>query len=119
MGVVHHSKYFCWFEEARTDLMAKNGILYRDMEAMGVMMPVTKADCKYKKGAKYFEKVYIHTRVEKFGGAKMVFAYDVKNQEGDTLVTGSTEHCFVDDNFAPVNLKKYLPSLYEKLEGVV
>ena len=40
MGIVHHSNYIRWFEEARTDFLRNNGIVYSDLEQSGVMIPV-------------------------------------------------------------------------------
>lgn len=39
MGIVHHSNYIRWFEEARTAYMDQNGIGYADVEAQGVQDP--------------------------------------------------------------------------------
>ena len=38
MGIVHHSNYIRWFEEARTDFLRNNGIVYSDLEQSGVMI---------------------------------------------------------------------------------
>ena len=35
MGIVHHSNYIRWFEEARTALMEEGGFGYDRMEALG------------------------------------------------------------------------------------
>ena len=32
MGVVHHSRYYPWFEVGRTELFAKGGKTYGDMD---------------------------------------------------------------------------------------
>ena len=36
MGIIHHSNYIRWFEEARTDLLRQMGIGYEEMEARGI-----------------------------------------------------------------------------------
>ena len=40
MGVVHHSNYIRWMEEARIDFMDQLGFPYARMEAEGVLSPV-------------------------------------------------------------------------------
>ena len=40
MGVVHHSNYIRWFEEARVEFMRDNDISYRHMEEEGIQIPV-------------------------------------------------------------------------------
>lgn len=34
MGIVHHSNYIRWFEEARVDFFEKIGCSYKDIEDM-------------------------------------------------------------------------------------
>ena len=34
MGIIHHSNYIKWMEEARMDLMEQIGLSYKEMEAM-------------------------------------------------------------------------------------
>ena len=40
MGIVHHSNYIRWFEEARIFYMEKMGYSYSEMEKTGIMIPV-------------------------------------------------------------------------------
>ena len=35
MGIVHHSRYYPWFEVARTDFIKKIGMSYTEMEKNG------------------------------------------------------------------------------------
>ena len=37
MGIVHHSNYIRWFEEARTDYMEQMGLGYDQMEEKGIL----------------------------------------------------------------------------------
>ena len=50
MGVVHHSNYYTWFEVGRTDFIRQIGLSYKDMEKMGLMLPVLETHCTYKHG---------------------------------------------------------------------
>ena len=47
MGIVHHSNYIRWFEEARTDYMEKMGMGYDQMEEKGILSPVLSVDAEY------------------------------------------------------------------------
>lgn len=120
MGIVHHSNYIRWFEEARTEYMLENGINYDEVEKNdGVMMPVLAVDCKYKQGAKYNEVVNIETSIAQFNGIKLVFAYTVTDKENNILVTGSSTHCFVDMEFKPLRINKSHTNLYDKLKALM
>ena len=58
MGIVHHSRYYPWFEVARTDFIKKIGMSYTEMEKMGIMLPLTETAAKYYYGLKYEDEVY-------------------------------------------------------------
>jgi acyl-CoA thioester hydrolase len=111
MGIVHHSNYIRWFEEARTDYMARNGIGYADIEARGVQIPVTGVSCSYKTAVPFDQLLEIHTRLTFFNGVRMSYQYEVRSQNGSVLhATGQTDHCFIDAvTRAPLNVKKRLP----------
>lgn len=116
MGVVHHSNYIRWFEEARTEYMSANGIDYSDIESCeGLMMPVIAVECSYKQGAKYSETVDIETEISSFNGIKIVFTYNMYNKDRALLVKGSSTHCFVDMSFKPVRIKRTHKHLYDKI----
>ena len=48
MGIVHHSNYIRWFEEARVDLLEQLGFGYDRIEAAGYSGPVLEVSCQYK-----------------------------------------------------------------------
>ena len=120
MGIVHHSRYYPWFEIARGDYMKTSGMSYRDVEEMGVMLPLSKSGAEYLGGIKYDDDVLITCVMEKLTVARCVFSYEVYRLPEKTLMTkGYTEHGFVDaKTFAPINLKKAYPEIWEKLEGL-
>lgn len=116
MGIVHHSNYIRWFEEARIDYMRQNGIDYNVIEKQEhLMMPVVAVDCKYKTGAQYGDIVAINTDITLFNGVKLIFSYTVLSEDDNVLATGTSTHCFVDMDFKPVRIKKDNVNLYNKL----
>ena len=48
MGIIHHSNYIRWMEEARMDLMDQMGFSYKAMEEMEIISPVLSVNCEYK-----------------------------------------------------------------------
>ena len=48
MGVVHHSNYIRFFEEARCQFLEVSGLPYDMLEEKGIMSPVLGFSCKYK-----------------------------------------------------------------------
>ncbi|MCL2383045.1 MAG: acyl-CoA thioesterase [Oscillospiraceae bacterium] len=116
MGVVHHSNYIRWFEEARVMWMDKGGIPYEEVEKYGVQMPVLGVSCEYKVPAKFGDTICIETYTKEVTFVKYIIGYKITNKEtGDLLCIGETKHCFVDNTFRPVNIKKHNPELTERL----
>ena len=48
MGIVHHSNYIRWMEEARVAYLAQLGWNIEMLEAMGAISPVTGLEAHYK-----------------------------------------------------------------------
>lgn len=49
MGITHHSNYIRWMEEARVAFLEELGWGYAKLEEMGIISPVTKAACEFKR----------------------------------------------------------------------
>ena len=65
MGIVHHSRYYPWFEVARTDFIKKIGMSYTEMEKMGIMLPLTETAAKYYYGLKYVNREFVPINLKK------------------------------------------------------
>ncbi|HBI60082.1 MAG TPA: acyl-CoA thioesterase [Lachnospiraceae bacterium] len=120
MGIVHHSNYIRFFEEARLDMMKKVGLDYRALEEMGIIIPVTFAECRYLVPLRFDDEVIIHTRMTKYDGIKMEVSYEVyKTDTGELCTTGKTGHCFLDNELKPIRMKRKYPELFSKLKGML
>lgn len=114
MGIVHHSNYIRFFEEARCYFLDQIGIPYDKMESDGIMSPVLGISCNYKHHVTYGDTIEIHTYIKEFTGVKFTIAYEAYNKANDTLcVFGTSNHCFTDLNLKPLNLKKHNIYIYE------
>ena len=120
MGVVHHSNYIRFFEEARCEFLKDTGLPYDMLESKGIMSPVLGVSCKYKKHVTFGDIIEIHTSIKEFSGVKFTVSYNVYNKKtGDLCVTGESNHCFTDTNIKPLNLKKNFPDIYEKFNSLI
>ena len=114
MGIVHHSNYIRWFEEARVDFLDQVGMPYESVEATGVISPVVSVECKYHGMTHFGDTVTIVPRITKFNGIRLVIAYEVRDIEtGELRCSGTSSHCYVDEAGHPVNLKKTNEALYQ------
>ena len=77
MGFVHHSNYLNYFEIARLDLFTSAGGNYRQMEIDGLLVVVTKVECKYRKPAQYDDQLVVRTEIARITAAKIEHDYQV------------------------------------------
>jgi len=115
MGIVHHSNYIRWMEEARIDFLSHIGCDYKRMEELGIISPVVSVECKYKVSAKFADLVDIAIWIEEFRGVKLKVAYEM-TRGGEVLSTGRSEHCFLEEGYI-INLKRTHPELYQALSA--
>ena len=116
MGVIHHSNYIRWFEEARTAYMDDRGYAYARLEHEGIVSPVLTVECEYKKMIRFGDTARIVVELEKFNGIKMVVSYKVYlDSTGELCTVGKTSHCFLNRDNKPVSMKKRNPEFYEAM----
>lgn len=107
MGIVHHSNYIRWFEEARTDFMEQMGLGYEKMEKQGILSPVLEVQADYLRMVRFGDIVKIHTRIKEYNGLKLTVAYEVESvKTGMIHCRGITRHCFLTRAGKPISLKR-------------
>ncbi len=112
MGIVHHSNYPVWFEAGRTDFLKKIGMSNSEIEAKGVILPLSHMECSFKSPALYEDEIVVKTRVRKMTCVRIEFEYEVVNGvNGKILAVGNTSHAWTDKSLKPLNIEKRLPEL--------
>ncbi|MDR0294712.1 MAG: acyl-CoA thioesterase [Prevotellaceae bacterium] len=96
MGYVHHSNYVRFFEIARTELMRTAGYTYAELEASGIMMPIIEVHSRYYQPGKYDDLLTFRATIKELQGVRLVIEYEVLNEAGVLLCTGSTTLAFID-----------------------
>lgn len=121
MGIIHHSNYIRWMEEARIDVLDQLGYPYRRFEEMGYMSPVLHAECDYKKSVRFGDEVKIIVSLQDFGKVKFTLRYDMYNMtEGGVLsASGTTTHCFLKKDGRPVMMNKEMKDFSETMEKLL
>lgn len=112
MGVVHHSNYIRYFEEARTCFMEAAGWPYPRLEAEGIMSPVLAVSCEYKMPVRYPEVISVETRLVSMSKFRCSFRYEVRGADGTLRATGASEHCYLSESGTIVNIQKTDPDFY-------
>lgn len=120
MGVVHHSNYIRFLEEARCYWMNKIELPFTLLEENGITIPVLGVNCNYKYHVTFDDIILIKTFVKEYTGVRMTVGYNVTDKKtGKTILTGETKHCFTDKNLKPINLKKYKKEFSDKFEDLL
>ena len=104
MGIVHHSNYIRWFEEARCDLLDYMGVGFADLEKQGIISPILSVEADYLRMVYYGDTVSIEVKDDRTG---MVHC------------RGTSKHCFIDKTGRPLVLRKSFPELNEAFEAGV
>ena len=98
MGLIHHSNYVKWMEEARIAFMDELGVSYRALEESGIVSPVTGISVDYKKPVRFDDEVEIKVSVVNYTGVKLEIAYSMFNKTtGELAAEAVSKHCFIKD----------------------
>ena len=108
MGLVYYSRYFEFFEQARTELLNNIGIKVTTIEDSGYFLPVISATCDYKEGAKLEDEIIVKTVIEGLIGIKLKINYEIyRKSDNNLLVVGHTLHAFTDKQGRPKRPPKF------------
>ena len=119
MGIVHHSNYIRFLEEARCAWLKSIGLPYDMLEENGITIPVLGVECDYKHHVTYGDTIAIELSIEEYNGVRMNVKYMVTDKKtGETVLIGRTKHCFTNIALKPINLKKYKKEFSDKFENL-
>lgn len=120
MGIVHHSNYIRFMEEARCAWLESVEMPFFKMEEAGVTIPTLGVSCEYKHHVSYGDTILIEMYTTEYSGVRMTVKYRIMNKEtGVVVATGETKHCFTNKELKPINLKKYAPEFSQKFEQLL
>ncbi|SKC74079.1 acyl-CoA thioesterase [Ohtaekwangia koreensis] len=96
MGYVYYGFYAMYYEVARVESLRQLGLSYKEIEAMGIMMPVLENHSKYLAPGRYDELLRIVTTIPEKPSIKIRFQYEIFNEEDKLINRGETLLVFVD-----------------------
>ena len=115
MGIVYYSRYFEFFEIARTELLKSIGLSLVSMEERGVYLPVISANSQYRVALKLEQKAYINVQIRNFPKSKLKIFYTISTSfSGGACVNVYTEHAFMNELGKPTRPPKFFLSLLKK-----
>jgi len=116
MGVMYYSRYFEYYESARTDMMRSLGLTYKELEAQGTMMPVVHAESDYKAGPGFDDHLICTTEIREIHRNRMEIHYRIVNEQEPEKVLnrGMTIHAFMKPSGKPTRIPEVLMSLLKQ-----
>ncbi len=75
MGVAYHGAYVPWLEEARTEWFRALGARYRDLEERGRLLAVSRLSIRYRRPARYDDRILVETRLVERGRVAIRLGY--------------------------------------------
>lgn len=118
MGYVYHGNYATYLEVARVEMLRALGIVYKDLEDEGILMPLLDFKLKFIRPAKYDDLLTIKTKIEQKPATKVFFTYEIYNQENVLLTIGETTLVFISaETFKPIVPPQSFQELITKYFG--
>ena len=107
MGLLHHARYFEYFELARTELLRQSGCRYRDLEEQGVFFVVAGIECRFKLPIRYDDVVVVRTTVTRATRSRIDHEYEVL-RDGTTCCRADSTLACVGRDGRPILMPRQL-----------
>ncbi|MGF2411466.1 acyl-CoA thioesterase [Ferruginibacter sp.] len=97
MSMVYYGHYAQFYEIGRTEAIRQLGYTYKEIEALGIIMPVVEIHSKFLRPAKYDDLITIKTTLKEMPvGHKIIFYAEIYNEQDKLLNTGEVTLYFID-----------------------
>lgn len=116
MGIVYHGHYAQFYEIGRTEAFRSLGYVYKDIEAMGIILPVVDIHSKFLRPAKYDDLITVTTTLREIPvHHKIVFHSEIHNEQNELLNMGDVTLYFMQANgMKKINMPEELKEKLKK-----
>lgn len=95
MGYLYYGYYALYYESGRAEAIRELGFTYRELEEMGIMMPVVELKAQYFRPALYDDLITVRTVLKELPeGPKIEFHSELYNEQDQLLNKGVTTLVF-------------------------
>ena len=110
MGYLYYGNYALYYEVGRAEAIRELGFTYRELEEMGIMMPVAELKSQYFRPALYDDLVTVKTILKELpDGSKINFYSELYNEQDQLLNKDVTTLVFYDPKHKmKVNIREEL-----------
>lgn len=95
MKVAYYSNYLVYFEVGRVEYLRHQGLPISEIDRR-VHMPVVEARVRYVKPARLDDLLEVRCWISERKRASFTFTYEIRNEAGETVATGITQHACTD-----------------------
>lgn len=96
MRYVYYGNYAMYYEVARVESLRQLGLTYKELEAMGVIMPVLENHSEFLSPAVYDELLKVVVTIPEKPSVRIRFQYELFNEQGTLIHRGETLLAFVN-----------------------
>ncbi len=115
MGIVYHANYIRWFELGRNELMRQAGIVYSDLNMLGLHLPLTQVYCRYLLPATYDDLLTVETNFDYIKRASIRFGSKIWDESRRKLhAEGYTIHACTNHEGKIRRMPALITGLIEK-----
>jgi acyl-CoA thioester hydrolase len=112
MNVVYHGNYAQYFEVGRAEAIRSLGYTYKDLESMGIIMPIVELHVQFIRPAHYDDLLTVTTTLESIPTNHIItFKQEIFNEAGKLLCVGKVVLFFIT---ATDKQKTTLPKAWEE-----
>jgi acyl-CoA thioester hydrolase len=105
MGVAHHGSYAIWLEAARIEWLRERGISYREIEAGGTSLAVSRLRINYHRSALFDDVLEITARLVEAKSRRFRYTYRITREgDGALIAIGESVHTPTDRSGRAVRL---------------
>ncbi len=96
MQYVYYGNYASYYEVARVESLRQLGLTYKELEAMGIIMPVLENHSEFLSPALYDELLKIVVTIREKPSVRIKFHYEIFNEKDKLIHRGETLLAFVN-----------------------
>lgn len=122
MGIVHHSNYLRFFEEARVAWAHSVGLIDYQVPSSASKFAVLETAVRHLAPSFFGDRLRIYVQARASGRARIEFGYEIvkanDNQKLILIATGKTEHVALDSKLQPQRRPQAMQDILEKQKWI-
>lgn len=96
MGYVYYGFYAMYYEVGRVESLRQLGLTYKELEELGIIMPVVENRSTFLAPARYDDMLRVVTTLRTKPSVRIKFEYDIFNPSNELIHKGETMLVFID-----------------------